>query len=51
MKFGYFCNISNWTKKPHTEILNEAREIAKYCDLNNWNSIIDASFLLCIQRL
>ena len=39
MKFGYFCNITNWTKKPHTEILNEAREIAKYCDANKWNSI------------
>jgi len=39
MKFGYFCNTTNWTKKPHTKILNEAREIAKYCDSNNWNSI------------
>ena len=39
MKFGYFCNTTNWTKKPHTEILEEARDIAKYCDLNNWNSI------------
>ena len=39
MKFGYFCNTTNWNKKPYTEILNEAREIAKYCDTNNWNSI------------
>jgi alkanesulfonate monooxygenase SsuD/methylene tetrahydromethanopterin reductase-like flavin-dependent oxidoreductase (luciferase family) len=39
MKFGYFCNTTNWTKKPHTEILNEAREISIYCDSNNWNSI------------
>ncbi len=39
MKFGYFCNTTNWNKKPHIEILNEAREIAKYCDANNWNSI------------
>jgi len=39
MKFGYFCNTTNWTKKPYTKILNEAREIAKYCDTNNWNSI------------
>jgi alkanesulfonate monooxygenase SsuD/methylene tetrahydromethanopterin reductase-like flavin-dependent oxidoreductase (luciferase family) len=39
MKFGYFCNTTNWNKKPYTEILNEAREIAKYCDANNWNSI------------
>ena len=39
MKFGYFCNTTNWNKKPHTEILDEAREIAKYCDSNNWNSI------------
>ena len=39
MKFGYFCNSTNWNKKPYTEILSEAREIAKYCDTNNWNSI------------
>jgi alkanesulfonate monooxygenase SsuD/methylene tetrahydromethanopterin reductase-like flavin-dependent oxidoreductase (luciferase family) len=39
MKFGYFCNTTNWTKKSYTKILNEAREIAKYCDTNNWNSI------------
>ena len=39
MNIGYFCNTTNWKKKPHTEILNEAREIAQFCDLNNWNSI------------
>ena len=39
MKFGYFCNTTNWTKKPYTEILEEARDISKYCDTNNWNSI------------
>jgi len=39
MKFGYFCNTTNWNKKPYSQILDEAREIAKYCDTNNWNSI------------
>jgi len=39
MKIGYFCNITNWKKKPYTEILNNAQDIAIYCDKNNWNSI------------
>jgi len=28
MKIGYFCNTTNWKKKPYTEILNNARDIA-----------------------
>ena len=39
MKFGYFCNTTNWNKKAYSEILDEAREITTYCDKNNWNSI------------
>jgi len=39
MKIGYFCNITNWKKKPYTEILDNARDIADYCDKNDWNSI------------
>ncbi len=39
MNFGYFCNTTNWDKKPYTQILDEAREITEYCDQNNWNSI------------
>ena len=39
MKIGYFCNITNWKKKPYTEILDNVRDIADYCDKNNWNSI------------
>ena len=39
MKIGYFCNITNWKKKPYTEIIDNARDIAVYCDKNNWNSI------------
>ena len=35
MKFGYFCNTTNRTKKPYTQILDEARDIAIYCDKNN----------------
>ena len=39
MNFGYFCNTTNWNKKPYAQLLEEAREIAIYCDQNNWNSI------------
>ena len=39
MKIGYFCNITNWKKKSYTEILDNARDIAIYCDKNSWNSI------------
>ena len=39
MKIGYFCNITNWEKKTYTEILDNARDIAIYCDKNSWNSI------------
>ena len=40
MKIGYFCNSTNWeNKKSYNQILKEIREIAAYCDQNNWNSI------------
>ena len=40
MKFGYFCNSTNWNNsKSYTQLLTEIREIAEYCDSNNWNSI------------
>jgi alkanesulfonate monooxygenase SsuD/methylene tetrahydromethanopterin reductase-like flavin-dependent oxidoreductase (luciferase family) len=39
MKFGYFCNTTNWTHKPYDKLLDETREITKYCDHNKWNSI------------
>ena len=39
MKFGYFCNTTNWNKKTYSQILEETREITEYCDQNNWNSI------------
>ena len=39
MKFGYFCNTTNWNKNPYTQVLDEVREITTYCDKNNWNSI------------
>lgn len=39
MKFGYFCNTTNWTKKPYEQLLKEAQEITTYCDENNWDSI------------
>ena len=39
MKFGYFCNTTNWTHKPFHELLDETRKIAEYCDQNKWDSI------------
>ena len=39
MKIGYFCNITNWRKRPYKQILDEARDIATYCDKKNWDSI------------
>ena len=39
MNFGYFCNTTNWNKKPYSQIIEEAREITEYCDKNNWNSV------------
>ena len=39
MKFGYFCNTTNWNKKSYTQLLDETREITEYCDKNDWDSI------------
>ncbi len=39
MKFGYFCNTTNWKHKPFNQLLEEAREISAFCDENNWESI------------
>ncbi|MEE9210128.1 MAG: LLM class flavin-dependent oxidoreductase [Kiloniellales bacterium] len=39
MKFGYFANITNWSHKPYTQVLDEVREIAAYCDETGWDSI------------
>ena len=39
MKFGYFCNTTNWTHKPYHKLLDETKQITEYCDQNNWNSI------------
>jgi Coenzyme F420-dependent N5,N10-methylene tetrahydromethanopterin reductase and related flavin-dependent oxidoreductases len=39
MKIGYFCNSTNWDNKLYTQVLEETREIALYCDENNWQSI------------
>ncbi len=39
MKFGYFCNTTNWKQKPYKQLLDEAREISTFCDVNKWDSI------------
>jgi alkanesulfonate monooxygenase SsuD/methylene tetrahydromethanopterin reductase-like flavin-dependent oxidoreductase (luciferase family) len=38
MKFGYFCNITNWNHKPYTQVIDEVRDIAMHCDDNHWDS-------------
>ena len=27
MKFGYFCNTTNWDHKPYNQLLDETKEI------------------------
>ena len=39
MKFAYFCNITNWTHKPYSQLLDEVRDIAVHCDAAGWDSI------------
>ena len=39
MKFGYFCNTTNWNHKPYNQLLDEVKEITTYCDQNDWESI------------
>ena len=39
MKFGYFANLTNWDHRPYTQVLDETREIAQYCDSTEWDSI------------
>tara|TARA_B100000900_G_scaffold353669_1_gene321961 strand:+ start:307 stop:1476 length:1170 start_codon:yes stop_codon:yes gene_type:complete len=39
MKFGYFCNTTNWTHIPYDKLLDETREITEYCDKTKWDSI------------
>ena len=39
MRFGYFCNTTNWTHKPYHKLLDETREITEYCDQTKWDSI------------
>ena len=39
MKFGYFCNTTNWKHKPYKQLLDEARDVSVFCDENNWDSI------------
>ena len=32
MKFGYFCNTTNWNHKPYNQLLDETKEITTFCD-------------------
>ena len=50
MKFGYFCNTTNWDHKPYDQLLNETKEITTYCDENNWDSIGIPSITLIMKE-
>lgn len=39
MKFGYFCNMTNWSHKPYIQLIDELRDLAVYCDRTGWHSI------------
>ncbi len=39
MKIGYFCNMTNWSHKPYTQLIEEVREIAVHLDNSGWESI------------
>ena len=39
MKIGYFCNGTNWKHRLYTDVINNMRDIAIYCDQHNWDSI------------
>jgi hypothetical protein len=30
MKFGYFCNTTNWDHKPYNQLLDETKEITTF---------------------
>ena len=51
MKFGYFCNSTNWNnQKKYTQILEEIREISVYCDQNNWDSFGLLNIILAMKE-
>ena len=39
MKFGYFCNMTNWSHRPYIQLIDELRDLAVYCDRTGWDSI------------
>jgi alkanesulfonate monooxygenase SsuD/methylene tetrahydromethanopterin reductase-like flavin-dependent oxidoreductase (luciferase family) len=40
MRFGYFANQnSRHLRKPFRQVVEETRELARYCDANDWHSI------------
>ena len=52
MKIGYFCNATNWkNKKSYNEILGEIREIATYCDENDWDSICGSQNIISAMKV
>ena len=38
MKFGYFCNMTNWDQRPYNQLVEQVREIAVHCDQKQWDS-------------
>ena len=50
MKFGYFCNTTNWNHKPYDQLLKETQEITTYCDENNWTQYGILSIILIMKE-
>ena len=50
MKFGYFCNTTNWTHKPYDKLLDETREITEYCDGHKWTLYGLPSIILTMKE-
>ena len=36
MKFGYFCNTTNWDHKPYNQLSDETRDGALQKSINGW---------------
>jgi len=51
MKFGYFCNTTNWNHKPYDQLLNETQEITTYCDENNCSKNLNQNGRLIITTM
>ena len=52
MKFGYFCNTTNWNHKPYDQLLNETQEKFNKIKIETPSNIKEAEviFILGMPR-